>query len=309
MKNSKQTVAEVVGVKRAGRDPGYLLLWLVLLLGVVPAVPAAGSPFSEGLLFRIERSGEPVGFLFGTIHSEDPRVMTLPAVVEQEFLQSPVLCLEVDMAPANLLASVSGMFLQDGRRLAEIVGPDLYARLLPVAEKRGIPEVSLRHYKPWAIAVLLSTPVAQTGEFLDLMLYRRALQMEKPVLGLESVSEQLDLFDSLAEREQIDLLEESLNNLDQLPTLFQTLLERYLDRDLAGLMAINRQLLQDQGQAFASRFQVELLDRRNQRMVERLLAHLDKGGIFIAVGALHLPGEQGMLRLLQKRGYRVVRKY
>jgi len=295
-------------VKSVGRYAGCLL-WFALLLVAIQPLPAAEGPFSRGLLFQIERSGEPAGFLFGTIHSEDPRVMSLPPAVEQAFLLSPVLCLEVDMAPANLLASVSGMFLQDGRRLQEIVGPGLYQRLVPVARERGIPEVSLRHYKPWAIAVLLSTPAAETGEFLDLMLYRRALQLGKPILGLESVNEQLDLFDTLSGQEQVNLLEEALNNLEQLPTLFQTLLERYLDRDLAGLMEINRQLLPEEGRDFAERFQVELLDRRNRRMVERLQRHLEKGGVFVAVGALHLPGEQGMLRLLQERGYQVVRKY
>ncbi|MCW8907793.1 MAG: TraB/GumN family protein [Sedimenticola sp.] len=295
-------------MNRNGRYAGRLQ-WFLLLLGIIQSLSVMGSQFSEGLLFRIERSGEPVGFLFGTIHSEDPRVMSLPPEVEQAFLLSAVLCLEVDMAPANLLASVSGMFLQDGRRLEEIVGPGLYERLVPVAGERGIPEVSLRHYKPWAIAVLLSAPAAETGEFLDLMLYRRALRSGKAVLGLESVSEQLDLFDTLSDQEQVNLLEEALNNLQQLPTLYQMLLERYLDRDLAGLMEINRQQMQGEGRDFAERSQVELLDRRNRRMVERLQTHLEKGGVFIAVGALHLPGEQGMLRLLQERGYRVVRKY
>lgn len=304
-----QGMVEVITVKRLVKSGLFLLCWLAGLLLPLQLLQASGAPFSSGLLFQIEHSGEPVGFLFGTIHSEDPRVLDLPPDVERAFVQSSLLCLEVDMAPANLLAPMTTMFLADGRKLPAVIGPERYAKLVPAAAKRGIPEVSLRYYKPWAIAVLLSTPPVETGEFLDLMLYRRAVQMGKPVMGLESVEEQLDLFDKLPETDQVNLLEDSLNNLDQLPTLFKTLLETYLRRDLARLMEINEQLMLGEDQVFADRLQEQLLDQRNRRMVERLQAPLMEGNVFIAVGALHLPGEQGMLRLLQERGYQVVRKY
>lgn len=285
------------------------LLSLAFCLVVLQPLQAADTLFPEGLLFKIERAGQPVAYLFGTIHSEDPRVVALPPAVEEAFSSSRILCLEVDMAPSNLLASMTSMFLQDGRQLPDIVDRELYAHLVRVAAGRGIPEVSLRYYKPWAIAVMLSVPPVVTGEFLDLMLYRRAIQANKQVIGLESVEEQLDLFDTLSEADQISLLKEALNNIEQLPTLFQALLEKYLERDLAGLMAINERLLQDAAPWFSARFQDRLLDQRNLRMVERLQAPLVAGGVFVAVGALHLPGERGMLRLLQEQGYRVVRIY
>jgi len=284
------------------------MLLMVSIVWVMPTV-ADELPFSQGVLFQIEKEGVSVGYLFGTIHSEDQRILALPGPVERAFTESPRLYLEVDMDAANLLASVAGMLLDDGREITDILEPSLYQRTVSAAAQLGLPEVALRHYKPWALAMLLSLPPVETGQFLDLVLYQRAKALNKEVVGLETIREQLDLFDTLSEDDQVILLRDTLNNLDQLPTIFQALLNRYLRQDLQGLVEINQQLLDTSASELAHRFQVKAVDERNQRMVERLLAPLGEGGVFAAVGALHLPGEQGMLRILERRGYRIVRKY
>lgn len=290
---------------------GRFCTWLALgMASLIWSMAVAGTlPFSQGVLFQIEKDGAPVSYLFGTIHSEDKRVLALPGPVEQAFMASSQLYVEVDMEPASLLASVAGMMLDDGRKITDLLEPALYQQVVDAAAKLGLPEVALRYYKPWALAMLLSLPPAETGEFLDLVLYQRARTLNKKVSGLETIDEQLGLFDALSEDDQIALLQDALNNLDQLPTIFQALLDRYLDRDLAGLVAINQQLVDADRSRLAGRFQVKLIDERNKRMVDRLAGPLTEGGIFVAVGALHLPGEHGMLRLLEQRGYRVVRKY
>jgi uncharacterized protein YbaP (TraB family) len=173
----------------------------------------------------------------------------------------------------------------------------------------GLPEVAVRYYKPWALAMMLSMPAAKSGQFMDLVLYQRAVQLNKKVAGLETAKEQLDLFDTLSEVDQITFLRETLNNLDKLPTIFQALLENYLKRDLKALMALNDQLSQAGDPELSKLFQSRIVDERNLRMVDRLREPLAKGGLFVAVGALHLPGEKGMLRLLEQRGYQVVRLY
>lgn len=289
----------------------FCSLWVLLFLSLAWVVPASAGefPFPRGVLFQVEREGVPVGYLFGTIHSEDRRVLDLPGPVERAFVASPRLYVEVDMDSANLLASVAGMLLDDGREITDILEPSLYRRTVKAVARLGLPEVALRHYKPWALAMLLSLPPAETGQFLDLVLYQRARALNKEVVGLETIREQLDLFDTLSEDEQVLLLRDALNNLDRLPTIFQTLLDRYLERDLKGLVEINRQLVDSSASELVERFQVRLVDERNRRMVDRLEGALVEGGVFVAVGALHLPGEQGMLRLLERRGYRIVRKY
>lgn len=289
----------------------FCSLLMLLMVSTAWIMPAYSDelPFSQGVLFQIEKDGVSAGYLFGTIHSEDQRVLALPEPVERAFIESPRLYVEVDMDAATMLASVAGMLLDDGREITDLLEPSLYQRTVRAAAQLGLPEVALRHYKPWALAVLLSLPPTETGRFLDLVLYQRARTLNKEVAGLETIREQMDLFDTLSEDEQINLLRDALNNLDQLPTIFQALLDRYLKRDLQGLVEINQQLLDSSASELADRFQVKAVDERNHRMVERLITPLAQGGAFVAVGALHLPGEQGMLRLLERRGYRVVRKY
>ncbi|WP_428623621.1 TraB/GumN family protein [Sedimenticola sp.] len=288
---------------------GRLLILCVLVAAWTLNLNAAEPPFAQGLLFQIERGGDPVGYLFGTIHSEDKRVLVLPEPVEQAFIHSSRLYVEVDMAATNLLSSMAGMLLDDGRVIADILEPELYRETVVAAAKLGLPEVALQHYKPWALAMLLSLPPSETGQFLDLVLYQRAQSLSMEVAGLETVREQLDLFDSLPESDQVTLLRDALNNLEQLPTIYQALLDHYLKRDLQGLVEINERLTEGSVAELAERFQIKAIDERNQRMVNRLEAALVKGGVFVAVGALHLPGEQGMLRLLERRGYRIIRKY
>ncbi|MDF1529267.1 MAG: TraB/GumN family protein [Sedimenticola sp.] len=270
---------------------------------------AEDAPFTYGLLFKIEQTGTPASYLFGTIHSEDERVLAFPREVNEAFEAAGTLYVEVDMDPVNLLASMTAMFIDDGRELSQILGSSLYQETVNAASTLGLPEVAIRHYKPWALAMMLSMPPAKSGQFMDLVLYQRAIQMNKKVAGLETVREQLDLFDKLDEADQVTFLRETLNNLDQLPTIFQALLESYLKRDLGALMALNDQMLQEGDAQLGEKFQLAVVDERNLRMANRLEVPLAQGGLFVAVGALHLPGEKGLLRLLEQRGYRVVRIY
>jgi uncharacterized protein YbaP (TraB family) len=265
----------------------------------------AEIPYGKGLLFRIEKGDAQPSYLFGTVHLEDRRVLTLPQPVRTAFDESRAVVLEITLDETAILASALGMLITDGRELRDIVGEELYLRTVSAMERRGIPEVALRHYKPWSVMTLLVIPQPETGLFLDLVLYQTAQAEGKQVRGLESIDEQLAVFDEISEDDQVKLLEETLNNLDKLPTIFEKMLNAYLARDLAGLVEIN-EAYQDLGDpVLAEKFQKRLVDSRNLRMVERLHPMLEEGGVFVGVGALHLPGEEGILNLLNRAGYRI----
>lgn len=102
-----------------------------------------------------------------------------------------------------------------------------------------------------------------------------------------------------------------LHNYERMPPLIARLVEAYLARDLAGLWRISEE---SGGEGAAAKrlravFAHRLLEERNVRMAERSEARLREGGAFIAVGALHLYGDAGMLSLLERRGWRVTRVY
>jgi uncharacterized protein YbaP (TraB family) len=290
---------------RRGLGRWFLIACLLLVQGTA----AAEIPFGEGILFRIEKGDTQPSYLFGTVHLEDERVLKLPEPVRRAFDESRTVVLEITLDETAILAAAMGMFITDGRELRDLVGEDLYLRTVTVMEGRGIPEVALRHYKPWSVMILLLVPPPETGEFLDLVLYRTAQTEGKQLRALESVEEQLAVFDDISEDQQVKMLEETLNNLDKLPTMFTEMLNAYLTRDLAGLVEINEAYQKLGDQELARMFQERLIDSRNQRMVERLHPMLEEGGLFIGVGALHLPGETGILNLLDNAGYRVEAVY
>jgi uncharacterized protein YbaP (TraB family) len=170
-----------------------------------------------------------------------------------------------------------------------------------------MPEAAIARLKPWAVMLLLSTPPAKTGTFLDLVLHDRASGAGKPVLGLETMPEQLAVFDGFSHADQLRLLEQTLDEQPMLSRLFERLIQCYLRRDLGGLVRLEEVQLAGTEPGVAARFHHALVTERNRRMAERVAPMLRRGGHFIAVGALHLPGEDGLLSRLQSAGFLVRR--
>jgi len=283
-------------------------LFCLLLVSGVPWSAADEIPFGQGLLFKATAADGRVSHVFGTVHSDDPRVVKLPEPVDRVFAVAKRVALEIEMEPSIAVTLMVSMMLADGRTLSDVIGLPLYRRLQEVAATRGIPEVGLRQYKPWAIATMLSMPPAKTGGFLDLVLAQRAQARGVEVVGLETVQEQLALFEGLTDREQTILLEDVLNNYSKLPLIHEQLLATYLDQDLRGLVELSEDMAQSQDKALNERFQKALVDDRNVRMADRIeMIQVDQ--LFVAVGALHLPGVAGVLALLQKKGYQIERVF
>jgi uncharacterized protein len=266
----------------------------------------ARSAAARGILFEIRPpTGAPPSFLFGTIHSEDARVVELPAPVRQAFDASPNVALEVVPDASAIIRAMVTMAFTDGRLLRDVLPADLYLETADALADIGMPEEAFKDLKPWAVVTLLSSPPSETGEFLDMLLFDRAVADGKQVEGLETMTEQLAVFDALSEADQITLLRETLASRHQLPLVFEALIAAYVDRDLDELQHLSEQHLADTDPRLAALFQAVVIDSRNHRMVERMAPLLAEGGWFIAIGALHLPGNQGVVALLRKRDHRV----
>lgn len=261
------------------------------------------SRFEKGLLWEITRPGRPSNYIFGTMHSEDPRVMTLPARVQASFDDSNSLTLEILPGP-ELRGANKMMFFTDERTLASVAGERLFQEVVSAMEEYGLPAEVVVKMKPWAVFTTLSVPKPKTGIFLDVSLYHMALQKKMQTLALESVEEQLRIFDDLPMDEQVSLMEKSLQERHTISEQINTLTEAYIARDLKQLQEISDKFAPQDDPA-ARRFMQRLIGDRNLSMVKRMLPQLEQGSAFIAIGALHLPGRQGILALLAKKGYRV----
>jgi uncharacterized protein YbaP (TraB family) len=285
------------------RAPGRLAVLLVFLC--LSFSISAGVLPDNGILWKISGAAATPSYLFGTIHSEDPAVLDLAAPVKKAFASSGRVLLEILPDKEAMLSSSTAMLMMDGRLLSDLVGKSLYGKALKAMQTRDIPEVMLERMKPWAVAVTLSMPKPQTGIVLDMTLYQSALEQNKQVFGLETVMEQLGIFDNMPLRDQIVFLEDTVTQLDQVEEVYNKLLAAYKQRDLSAMHAISDEAMSQGDQALARKFEKTLIDDRNHRMLERMEQHLGKGGTFVAVGALHLPGEQGLIRLLRQKGYQL----
>lgn len=261
--------------------------------------------FTGTMLWQVIGSRGQVNHILGTIHSEDPRVMQLPGKVKNALNASQRFIMEVVLDATALIQLSTAMMLSDGSDLKSLIGEDLFGRTAQAMAEYGIPDMALMRMKPWAVATMLSAPRPKTGQFLDMMLYQQALAQGKEVGGLETAQEQIAVFDAFSMDDQVMLLEEALASRSKLPELFEQLIGSYIAGDLEGIETFARENMMRSNQNLGTRMMKRLNDQRNVKMVQRLLAKLDSGGTFAAVGALHLPGKVGILHLLQQQGYAI----
>ena len=146
---------------------------------------------------------------------------------------------------------------------------------------------------------------------LDNVLHGIAREQGKTVHQLESVEEQVAVFENMPETDQVLMLRYTLDQRSRMQDAMRRMVDAYVARDLA---AVARIADEDDGadlqiKQMNERLKKRALDERNTRMAERMQPQLKAGRAFIAIGALHLYGERSVLALLESRGYRISRVY
>ena len=279
---------------------------------VLAAAPSATAQrFDRGLLWSVSGSGAAASYVFGTIHVGDPRVTQLPPPVARALAESGSVTVEAELEPSSLVAVADRMVFLDGRDLPGVAGAELYQKAAGLTEKLGLPEPAVRMFRPWALALMLSVPPQNPADVLDVVLAAAARARGKPVYELEGLEEQVRIFDGMPEADQVTLLRQAVDEYERMPRMTGRLIEAWLARDLAGMRRIGEEAGGDTAEArrLQETFNRRLLNERNVRMAERMASRLREGRAFIAVGALHLQGERGVLAELERRGWRVTRVY
>ena len=284
---------------------------LLVVCGLLAAARTQDDEFTQGLLWRVEKTGVAPSYVFGTIHIDDKRVTALPEPVRESFDGAQSFTMEVSLDDASLLRLAERMVYDDGRTLQDATGVGLYRKIVPVMEQHGVPEALLAAFRPWAVTLMLEVPQQNSMEVLDFMLYQMAQEQHKPVHELETADEQIAVFEDMPEADQVTMLKDAVENYQDIPGQTEQLVQAYLARDLAQMWRIDQQSTGDSAAVKDANRRLErrLLDERNARMAERMQPQLQRGGAFVAIGALHLYGARGVLELLRQRGYRVTRVY
>lgn len=291
---------------------------LALLLGLfLLGTPAAAQdvPFGQGLLWQTEKQGTPPSYLLGTMHSTDPRLRRLPPEIDRALDQARVAAFEIVGGGEGEAGMGQAIQLPPGRKLEDILGSELFARVAEAVADFGVTREGLQRMKPWALTFFLARPrlevirQSQGEPAFDFWLQQEAQRRGKPLRGLETYAEQIEVFDGLDEAEQTAMVADLVNDYEGIVTQFNTMFRAYLKGDLAELLAVAGDYSGVENTAAARRLEQRLIDDRNGLMTERMLPLLQAGRAFVAVGALHLPGEDGILNRLRQQGYRVTRLY
>jgi uncharacterized protein YbaP (TraB family) len=209
---------------------------------------------------------------------------------------------------ARLVELSAAMFFTGEQRLTDSLAPPLAERTLRLLNLHGYPNEISAKMKPWAAYLSLSTPPTKSGLLLDIELLKRAQAEGMPTYGIESVQEQVAIFADLSEAEHVALLQDVVCHYAEFQRDLAELKTLYLQRDLGGLLALSSKYQMSDTPRYQRLLDV-LLWKRNIRMAERLIPRLAEGGAFIAVGALHLAGERGLLALLEARGFTITKLY
>lgn len=277
------------------------------------ALPArAAERFARGLLWRVQREGVAPSHVFGTLHAADARLARLPQPVRAAFDGAHTLMLEyVADGYARERFLEAAMFL-DRRTLESVIGPEDFERAWRALAPAGLTREFVNRLKPWGVLInLRSSWQPATAASPDVQLYARARARRMAVAQIEEVEEQVFTFDELPMDSQVALLRHGLAHRAELEALAERTLQAYLARDLAGLWRLQEAFQQRYPEIaphHAALVKRVVLDR-SVVMAFRVQRELRRGRAFVALGALHLYGEHGVLALLEQDGYRVRRVY
>lgn len=280
---------------------------------------AAATPNGEGLLWKIEKDGAEPSFLFGTMHLTDPRVVKLPEKAQAAFDGADTMVIEttdvLDQSAMTkaMLAHPDLMMFTDGKTLTQYLSPEDRETVGAALKSRGVTLDSVKKMKPWMLISLVALPACESARktaglpVLDINLAREAKKEGKKVAGLESAAEQFEAMASVPMETHIRGLVDTIKLGDRIDDFTETMTELYIKGETGMLMPLFNAALpgQDEEDSGYAEFETAVVKARNHRMEERAQQYIDKGAAFIAVGALHLPGEEGLVALLEKAGYTV----
>lgn len=288
---------------------------LALLLATLAPAAFGGAPPGETegaakhCLWRV-RSATNTVYLLGSIHIMRPDGFPLAVVIESAFASSSVAVFEVDLSAAGTVDTALGALaagaLPEGRTLADVVSPETYRLAQQRLAEAGYDMAGMQRMRPWMVATTVALAELRRAGYspadgVDQHFQRRAVDAGMRVVGLETVDEQLALFADLTPEEDEAFLVQTLRELATLIPQVDELTAVWRSGRTAEVEA----LLAEGFAAFPRLYERLVVDRNRRWLpqIEALLAGDQRA--FVAVGALHLVGERGVVELLRARGYQV----
>ena len=250
-------------------------------------------------------------YLAGSVHALPKDHAEFPEQLERAYRAANIIVLEVDLDDMNPLDAVKFIStngtLPADQTLEDVVGAKQYERVAALAASLEVPETVIAKLEPWAAALILTQFALNKTGFdanlgIDMQITERARTDGKPVEGLETVIDQLSVFDNRSFEEQTRFLLDSADDAPKLREDLQKLITAWRSGDLR---ALEKEFVKERKKS--PELYDALLGVRNRQWLPKIEALLKEDrDVLVVVGALHFVGRDGLLSLLKKDGYKAV---
>lgn len=257
----------------------------------------------KSLLWEVKnKEGKTCCYLFGTIHAIEERKFYFPKKLEKIASKCDAICLEISDLTANA-PSMDKLIMTD-KSLGEIFTKSQLDSVYQWAEKYLLMkpkqfDENFGQVKPFLLLqFILKSSLPESTKSYELVFEEQAKKNKQKVLGLETVDFQLNLFDKMPISEQVKMVMETLKEEENAKKKFEEMQQIYLEQDLDRLYRLTK----DESTSFNRSF----LEDRNIDWIPKIENISKDKVVFIAVGAAHLAGSEGVIELLMKKGFQVL---
>jgi len=289
---------------------GHIFCFFLMLAGFIAGKAQTGTkPLQKSLLWEISGNGlTKPSYLYGTIHMICKDDASLGDSLIAAIQRCDRVYFEVDMDNLmEMLSALKDFKMRNDTTLADLLSKEDYEKVKVYMESKGgpLPFSKLETYKPMlASSLLMESGIGcEESVAMEQLIMEEAKKSKKRIEGLETMSYQASIFDSIPYKLQAEQLLKYVNDdgsKSQADKQFEEMIEAYKAQDIEKL---GEYVKDDDGGL--GNYEDILIYNRNRNWVQKLKTVMPERSLTIAVGAGHLAGEKGLIKLLRKEGYTV----
>ncbi len=276
----------------------------LLTCAVLSITMVNAQQLGNSTLWKISGNGlEKPSYLFGTIHITCDA--SLDDDIKKALDETTQLVLELDMDDPSMQANLmKDVYMKDGKTLKDFVSEEDFSAIDSLfINQAGMSVKMIQNMKPFFLTSMLYPKMIDCPmQSFELELMKVSKEQNEEVYGLETVEEQMKVFDDIPYEDQVaDLIRMAKDNLEYDKETFADLLEVYKSEDINAML----DMMDDENNKTTAKHQDVLLKNRNINWIPKIEEFAKQESTFFGVGAGHLAGNNGVIKLLRKAGFTV----
>jgi uncharacterized protein YbaP (TraB family) len=280
-------------------------IWSLAVIILFAGHSSFAHPKSS-LLWEITGNGlKKPSYLYGTVHSFDERAFRFAKLAESSITKCDAFGMEINLDnlgdDINIFSMMKYLTMPGDTTLDMLMSHEQYAMLDKfVTDSMHLALAMFNTIKPMFLMGMQEgmSMSEDSSDFLDQYFMKKAREHHKEIIGIETVEEQIKALDLIPLKEQARMVLEMIEpDTTKQQNSDEDLVDIYAKGDLDAIYAFYKK------EDLSNTFNAALITDRNHRMADRIDSIMQKKSLFTAVGALHLPGDEGVISLLRKKGY------